>query len=113
MALPRFARQTVHWVIPGSIEERGEQVEDWSTASRVSVAGCSVQPGNGDRDFEHSDGVTADYTVYLPPDAPVHRRGRMELPTTDGEFVLEGEPEPWIFGLSTDHIRVRLRRRDG
>lgn len=111
--LPSFARQTVNILTPSLIEERGEMVEDWATPESVTVSGCSVQPGSGDRDFEHANGVTADYTVYLPPDAVVPRRARVALPTTDGQFIILGEPEPWIFGLSTDHVRIRLKRRDG
>lgn len=110
--LPSFATQTINLLAPTLIDERGEQVEDWSNPTRTPVEGCSVQPGNGDRDFEHADGVVADFTVYLPP-MLVPRRARVELTVTDGDFVLLGEPEPWIFGLSTDHVRIRLRRRDG
>ena len=113
MALPHFARQSVTIVTPGTIIERGQPVEDWSTPTRTTITGCSIQPGSGERDHENADGVTADYTVYLPPSAVVPRRARVELPTTDGQFVLQGEPEPWIYGLSTDHVRIRLERRDG
>lgn len=113
MALPLFAKQSIVLVLPSMIEERGNLVEDWSSPSRETVEGCSVQPGAGARDTEHEDAVTADYTVYLPPDAVVDRRARVELPTTDGQFILQGEPQPWIFGMSTDHVRIRLRRRNG
>lgn len=113
MSFVTFATQTVTLLLPKVIEERGEEVEDWSDPDRVDVGGCSVQPAQGTRDFEHADGVTADYSVYLPPDTVIPRRCRVELPTTDGQFVLLGEPQPWIYGLSTDHWRIRLRRRDG
>lgn len=111
--LPSFATQTITLLTPSLITERGESVEDWGAPVRTPVLGCSVQPGNGSRDFEHADGVTADFTVFIPPTVSVPRRARVELPVTDGDFILLGEPEPWIFGLSTDHIRIRLRRRDG
>ena len=111
--LPSFARQSVTLLTPDLITERGETVEDWSNPSETVVPGCSVQPGNGGRDFDHADGVTADYTVYLPPTAVVPRRARVRLPTTDGDFILLGEPQPWVFGLSTDHVRILLKRRDG
>lgn len=111
--LPSFAKQSLSVLMPVLIEERGETVEDWSNPVATVVAGCSIQPGSGDRDFEHADGVTADFTAYLPPTAIVPRRARVELPMTDGQFIILGEPEPWIFGLSTDHVRIRLKRRDG
>lgn len=111
--LPLFANQTVVVLMPEEIVERGETVESWTVPTRTPIDGCSVQPGNGGRDFEHADGVVADFTVYLPETAMVPRRARVELPVTDGQFVLLGEPEPWIYGLRTDHVRIRLRRRDG
>lgn len=115
MSFLSFAQQSVTIVTPGVIVERGREVEDWSEAavSRRTVEGCHVQPGSGSRDFEHSDGVTADFTVYLPPTVSVPRRARIELPVTDGQFILQGEPQAWIYGLSTDHVQIRLRRRDG
>lgn len=113
--LPRFARQSVNILTPVLIEERGETVEDWSDPVRSTVTGCSVQPGNGGADFEHADSLTADYTVYLPPETvlPVESF-RVELSTTSGQFTLMGEPQPWKFGMRVDHLRIRLeRRRDG
>lgn len=114
--LPRFAKQTIVLVTPALIEERGEMVEDWVNSSRDPVELCSVQPGNGDADYEHADSLTADYTIYMPPETALPPSGfRVELPgIADGQFVLQGEPQPWIFGMRTDNIRVRVvRRKDG
>ncbi|MCT1607159.1 hypothetical protein M3B43_07430 [Nesterenkonia massiliensis] len=114
MALSPFATHAITIVEPGLITERGQEVEDWSSPTRRTITGCSVQPGAGARDMEHGDGVTADYTVYLPPEALVPARARVELPEqASGQFLIQGEPERWIFGATTDHIRIRLRRRDG
>lgn len=113
--LPSFARQTVNVLTPVLIEERGELVEDWSTPAVQVVTGCSVQPGNGGADFENADSLTADYTVYMPPETVLPDESfRVELPTTSGQFILMGEPQPWKFGMRVDNIRIRLeRRRDG
>lgn len=111
--LPRFAKQTVVLLEPVLIEERGEMVEDWSNPVRTLLPGCSVQPGSGGADHVHADGLTADYTAYLPPDAVLPEKFRVELPTAAGQFILQGEPAPWIFGLRTDHIQIRLIRRVG
>ena len=111
--LPRFANQTIVILTPVLIEERGEIVEDWAVPGRVEVADCSVQPGDGGADHEHADALTADYTVYLPPETVLPADFRVELPTTTGQFTLEGEPQPWIFGMRTDHLRIRLKRRAG
>lgn len=113
--LPSFALQTVTILTPALIEERGEVVEDWSDPVVQEISGCSVQPGNGGADFEHADSLTADYTVYLPPETVLPDDSfRVELPTTSGQFVLLGEPQPWKFGMRVDNIRIRLeRRRDG
>lgn len=111
--LPRFAKQTIVLLTPALIEERGETVEDWSTPNRVVVLKCSVQPGDGGADHEHADGMIADYTVYVPPETVLPENFRVELPTTSGQFILEGEPQPWIFGMRVDHLRIRLKRRAG
>lgn len=113
--LPRFAKQTIRIVEPSHITERGQVVEDWTDVSYSDVSGCSVQPGGGGADFEHADSLTADYTVYLPPETVLPESSfRVELPTASGQFIIMGEPEVWVFGMRTDNIRIRLkRRRDG
>ncbi len=113
MGLPRIARQTVTLVEPVMVVERDELVPDWSEPVRIEVSGCSVQPGNGGADYEHADGLTADYTVYMPPGTALPDRFRVELPAAAGQFVLQGEPQPWLVGMRLDHIRIRLERRDG
>lgn len=113
MALSSFDRQTVIVLTPILIEERGQVVEDWSSPVRTAVTGCSAQPGGGGADYEHAIALDADFTVYFPPQTALPDRFRVELPHSSGDFVLAGEPEPWIFGFKTDHIRVRVRRRDG
>lgn len=109
----RFGRKSITELTPTLIEERGEIVEDWGTPIRRTIRGCSVQPGEGDRDFERADSVTADYTVFMPARTVVDQRARYELPTTTGQFLSLGPPEVWDTGLTTDHVRLRLRRRDG
>lgn len=112
--LSRFmARQSVAILSPGVTVDRGREVEDWANPDRTVVAGCSVQPGSGGRDHEHADGVVADFTVYLPPDTVVDSRARFEVPQVAGQFLQVGEPERWLMGHNLDHLRVRLRRRDG
>lgn len=112
--LSRFmARQSVSILTPGETIDRGREVEDWSNPARTVVSGCSVQPGSGGRDHEHADGVIADFTVYLPPETEVDPRARFEVPQVPGQFIQEGEPERWLMGHRLDHVRVRLRRRDG
>lgn len=111
--LSRFmARQSVAILSPGVTVDRGREVEDWTNPDRAVVEGCSVQPGAGERDHEHADGVVADFTVYLPPDTVVDSRARFEVPQVPGQFIQEGEPERWLMGHRLDHVRVRLRRRD-
>lgn len=113
MALSSFDKHTVTVLTPLLIEERGEVVEDWGSPNRQVVQNCSAQPGGGGADYENAQALDADYTVYFPPATVLPRSFRLELPHASGEFIMAGEPEPWIFGFSTDHIRVRVRRRDG
>lgn len=105
--------QTITELTPGVRIDRGEEFEDWSRPNRRQVKGCSIQPGEGDRDHDRADGVTAAFTVFAPAGARIDPRARIELPGVTGEFILLGEPEVWATGLRNDHVRLRLRRRDG
>lgn len=113
MALPSWARQTVVILAPGVTLDRGEETEDWTNPTRTVVTGCSVQPGQGDRDMSFADGVTAAFTVYLPPEVSVDPRARVEVPGVEGQFLILGEPQQWLGPQRTSHVRIYLRRRDG
>lgn len=112
MALPSWIpRQSIVVRMPGVRMDRGETFEDWSNPSDATVSPVSIQPGSGARDHENADGVTADYTVYFQPDADVDPRARLVI---DGaEYVQTAAPENWRVGHRLDHLRVRVRRRDG
>lgn len=109
----RLGRKSIHVLMPGIVMDRGQRVEDWSKPSRRTVAGCSVQPGEGERDFSFADGVTASYTVFCPINAGIDPRARLELPGESGQFIQVSPPERWDEGPRASHVRLRLRKRDG
>lgn len=109
----RIMRQTITVLTPGTTTDRGVTVEDWTKPTRRTVSGCSIQPGAGDVDWIRATGVVSDFIVYAPAGIQVTAKNRIELPGVAGQFLLEGPPERWEIGLRTDHVRLRLRKRDG
>lgn len=110
--IPDLMTQWVDVLTPGVTVDRGREVEDWTSPTVTRMAPASVQPGAGDRDHWHADGVTADYTVFLPPTFTVDPRARLRIPMEEGDFLQVEPPQKWIVGSSLDHLRLRLRRRD-
>ena len=109
----RLGRKSIHVLTPGIVMDRGKPVEDWTKPTRRTVSGCSIQPGAGDVDWIRATGVVSDFIVYAPAGTQVTAKNRIELPGVIGQFLLEGPPERWEIGLRTDHVRLRLRKRDG
>lgn len=109
----RILTQKITVLSPGTTTDRGVTVADWTKPTRRTVTGCSVQPGAGDVDWIRATGVMADFIVYAPADCGVTADNRIELDGVAGQFIPEGPPEHWEYGLRADHVRLRLRRRDG
>lgn len=105
--------QWVDVLVPGVTVDRGREVPDWANSTVTRLAPASVQPGTGERDHEHADGVTADYTVFLPSTFSVDPRARVRIPFEEGDFLQVEPPQKWLVGSDLDHLRLRLRRRDG
>lgn len=96
--LPSWCRDTVTVVRPTMRDSRGTQVADWTSASRHSVSGCSVQISttSSDRDGRQQAELLA--TLYLPEGADVRRGDRIEWVDNAGEtheFVVDGMCMPW------------------
>lgn len=93
--LPSFCRDSIVIVRPGSKTVRGTTVADWSSPSRKTVRGCSVQPDATSTDMasDRDAQATESCTVYLPPDTDVQAGDRVEW---DGDvWEIDGRARTW------------------
>lgn len=111
--LPTFARQTIIRIRPGVKTLRGSDVPDWSTATRATIPGCSVQPAGTSlsqdgRVLAVTDGLTA----YIPAGSDVLAGDRIEY---GGEvYTINGSPKVWPSASGgLDHILLNLERWSG
>ena len=111
--LPTFMRQSISRIRPGVKTLRGSEVPDWTTATTLTITGCSVQPSGTSlsqdgRVLALTDGLTA----YLPADADVKADDRIEYA---GEvYVINGAPRVWPSASGgLDHIILNLERWSG
>lgn len=111
--LPSFCNQTVDIVRPKkTINSRGSEIPDWTSTTKTTVTGCSVQPAStglsqDGRVLGLSDGLTA----YLPEGVDVQAGDHIEF---DGNtYEINGEPRKWTGPLRTSHIQLNLVRWEG
>lgn len=110
--LPSFMRQSVTRIRPGVKTVRGSDIPDWDNASRLTISGCSVQPGATELGQDGRVlGILDGMTCYMPPGSDVKEGDRIEY---DGEtYAIDGSPRVWHAAINLSHIQVRLRRWDG
>lgn len=107
--LPSFASETVTVLRAPLVKDHGSMVLDWSAPTLITVAGCSVQPGATAEDNENREGVSVEFTVYMPDGADVTATDRVRL--ASGDYVVVGEPERWKSPTGTlSHVKVLLQR---
>lgn len=92
--LPSFATDTVVRIRPGSTARRGSTEPDWSTATELTINGCSIQPASTSlsqdgRVLGISDGMTA----YFPPGSDVQAGDRIRIGTD--VYQVNGDPREW------------------
>ena len=106
--LPSFARKTITVSRAPYIDSRGTKVKDWEHAVDHTVAGCSLQPVQGDTAWtDTTQAVTVRARLFLPPDADVRPDDRI---TADGfQYAIAGAPMPWESPTgAVDHIEASL-----
>ena len=91
--------ETVTVVRAGLVDDGyGNQVRDWSTATRTPYDGCAVAQGARDRITEDLTGdrnvIVSDLVVFMPSGADVLATDRLEVRGRDYEVV--GEPFAWV-----------------
>lgn len=106
--LPSYARQVVTRVRPAWVEDaHGNQVKDWENADRVTVAGCSVQPGETREELDGREAVSTRWTVFAPPGSDFRATDGVEV---EGRlYAVNGEPQRWSSPTGRlDHVVLTL-----
>ena len=105
--LPSFCTEDVIRIRPGTKEERGSIVPDWSNPDRLLIEGCSVQPSATTLSQDGRVlGISENMTAYLPEDADVEAGDHIEY---DGkEYTIVGEPKNWYAPLNMSNIQLNL-----
>lgn len=91
-------------------DDRGNQVDDWSTPTTVAIPGCSVQPGVTSEDRLNRDTTLIAYTVIAPAGIDVLSTDRIVY--SGQTYEIDGEPERWETGI-LDHTTLYLKRWEG
>lgn len=113
--LPSFCNQTVIRIRPGTIEERGSTIFDWSAdkTDKAYVEGCSVQPASTSLSEDGRVlGISDLYTLFAPSEADIRTGDRIEFNGQVFEIAGEVRVQPSATGR-LDHIQVTLRRYHG
>lgn len=110
--LPTFCKQEIVRIRPGTKNSRGSTIPDWSTATRLLITGCSVQPAattlsQDGRVLGISEGLTA----YLPEGSDVKAGDRIEF---EGKvYTINGEPKTWTAAANLSNMQLSLSRWEG
>ena len=110
--LPSFCKQSIVVVRPGTKTSRGSTIPDWSTATRRTIVGCSVQPASTSLSMDGRVlGISEGWTAYLPEDADVQAGDHIEF--DGGTYVINGEPKKWTGAFTRSNIQLNLVRWEG
>lgn len=110
--LPSFCTEDVIRIRPGTKEERGSIIPDWSNPDRLLIEGCSVQPTATTLSQDGRVlGTSESMTAYLPEDSDVIAGDRIEY---DGKvYTIIGEPKIWKGPLNMSNMQLNLTKWEG
>lgn len=110
--IPTFARQTITRLRPGTTTSRGSTIRDWTTATALQIAGCSVQPTATSMSMDGRVEATAEtLTAYLPEGSDIKEGDRVIF---DGDtYEIDGKPKKWTGAVNLSHIQIVLKRWEG
>ena len=111
--LPRWCRDVIIRIRPGTKTSRGSTVPDWDNTDRLEVNGCSVQPAStGLSQDGRVLGISEGFTVYLPVDADVQAGDRIEY--GGNVYTITGEPKVWRSATGrVSHMQLNIERWRG
>ena len=112
MAVQSFWQQTITRIRPGTKQERGSTVFDWSNPDTLDIPECSVQPSSTSLSQDGRVlGVQDGLTVYAPVTADVRAGDRIEY--AGAVYAINGDPLVWPGVARTQHIQLNLVRWRG
>lgn len=90
----------------------GNDVPDWSAATRTDVTGCRLQPEQAGEYTLDREAVTTRWRLFAPAGTDLRATDRVEHA---GEvYEVEGDPERWPSPTGRlAHVEARLRRTEG
>lgn len=110
--LPTFCKQSIVRIRPGTKMSRGSTIPDWSTATRLTITGCSVQPATTSLSQDGRVlGIGEGLTAYLPESSDVKAGDRIEF---EGKvYTINGEPKTWTAAANLSNVQLNLSRWEG
>lgn len=113
MAIPRWCKDTIIRIRPGTKTSRGSTIPDWENIDTLEIGGCSVQPAStGLSQDGRVLGISEGLTVYLPYDSDVQEGDRIEY---DGSvYIINGKPKKWNGATGrVSHMQLNIERWQG
>ena len=110
--LPSFCNQEVIRLRPGTKEERGSTIPDWSKVDSLVITGCSVQPATTSMSLDgRVMAITDQLTAYLPEGSDVKAGDRIVF---EGDtYEISGDPKAWKAVFRLSNIQLNLIRWRG
>ena len=111
--LPRWCRDVIIRIRPGTKTSRGSTVPDWDSTDRIEINGCSVQPAStGLSQDGRVLGISEGFTVYLPVAADVQAGDRIEF--EGNVYTINGDPKIWQSATGrVSHMQLNIERWRG
>lgn len=112
--LPSFCNDTITRIRPGTKEERGSTIFDWSPSvvNTKDISGCSMQPATTSLSQDGRVlGLLDEYTLFAPPDADIVAGDRILF--NANTYEINGDVRVQPCAMQLDHIEIRLRRYSG
>lgn len=101
---------TVLRAAPGAVDDYGNPVTHWESASQTNVSGCSMQPVEGDEFTTGRDTVVSRWRLYAPVRAHLTATDRVRY--AGDVYEVDGEVQRWDFP-DAPHLTALLRRSRG
>lgn len=97
----------------GVADAHANTVVDFTSPAQSAIAGCSVQPMQGDESLLGRDSVTSRWQWFGPPDADVRSDDRIRYRGKD--YEVDGSVQDWVdpTGAGLDHRFAYLKLVEG